>query len=143
MAKRDVNPALEAELRRARQQAVAENSGRLAFCYADYTSTGLGQYAFPKAVMFDVGFVERPFMQYGYTYDGLEDEDDVVVWPRSTGFVWDWDQDSKGLWRSAYVGVCVDTPVAVVPTPSFSLVHHFTFSGLAIKHMPNAWLLED
>lgn len=133
--------ASQLEGRRAHIAQIAENSARLAFVTADFTTTGLGQFAFPQEATFDIEFTERPTMAYGYVYDGLEDEDAVVLWPRSTGFVWDWHRNSRGLYVGAYVGVCVDTPVAVVPTPSFALEHHFSFSGIAIKPVPDYLLV--
>jgi hypothetical protein len=129
------------ELRRAQIAAVAENSARLAFAYGDYNTTGLGQFAFNEQVSFDLAFIERPFMSYGYVYD-FDDNDSVVLYPRATGFVWDWHVNTKGLYVGASVGVCVDTPAVVNPAPSFALEHHFSFAGLAMKVIP-ANLLVD
>lgn len=134
-------PFEELERRRGQLTRTAENSARLAFAYATYTSSGLGQFAYPTEVRFEVAFTERPFMAYGYYY-ALDGDDAVVTWPRSVGFVWDWNQDTKGLYIGASVAVIVDSPVVTVPTPAYALEHYFTFSGVAMKAFP-AYLLDD
>lgn len=117
--------------REAKRQQVAENSGRLAFAYGQSTTTGSGQLVHPEQIDFGCTFVERPMFSYGFVVIETEVafDDDAAYFPASSGFVFEYQQDERGLYIGAHVGVRVDAGDNDV------LEHHFTFQGIAIKDL--------
>lgn len=138
------NPFEALENRRQRIQQVAENSARLASSYATFTSTGWGEFRQTTVTRFNLTFITKPIIAYSYEIDG-----DALVdtrFPRSHGFVYKWQQDSRDYYTGCWVAFVVDTRNPYITTaeldPNYDLVHHFTFTGIALKDLP-AYLLDN
>lgn len=131
----DVNPFVRALDRvRGQQDQTRENSARHCNSYSQLTSHGIGEILHETVIPFDCTFVELPRVAYGCSVDG-----DVLVdgsFPTSVGIVWKWQQDFHDFYLGAYVYFVVTGPADI------DLVHDFTFSGIAIKDLPEH-LLED
>lgn len=124
--------------REAQRRQVAENSARLAFAWAVATTTGQGSMAFDKVLDFGLAFAERPMVSYGFIINNrtdFEDDNDGSnpIVPISSGSVYEWVQDGRGLYIGAYG--CVN----VICDDVIELEHHFGFSGLAIKDIGSGW----
>lgn len=144
----------ERERERWRDQ-INENSARLAYSWGETTTKGSGGLAYGEHIKFDITFLERPFMSYGYVItklgkralstggggstnaraaadEGRDEEEadisDLVDLPQSTGFVYRWVQDAKDYYVGAHVGVVVESA-----SDNDELEHHFTFMGNAMK----------
>lgn len=132
------------ELRRREDSRHAENRARLALAFAEFDSTGQGAVEFGEMADFGVTFLEKPSVSTGVEIDidalaellELDDDEDVPL-PHVTSFVTDWDLDDKGFYVGAYVAAAVSfaDPLISVEVP-VSVVHHFTFAGVAIKDIP-------
>lgn len=117
-----------------REEQIRENSARHATSYAQVTTHGAGEILVATVVPFDCTFVETPRVAYGFSIDG----DDLVdgLFPISCGAVWKWQQDHREYFLGAYVYFVVNGAT------DLDLVHDFTFTGIAIKDLPEH-LLED
>lgn len=143
------NPWLDMEKRRSEVNRHGENTPRLAQAWATWRTQGWGETAFPKCHNFDLTFAERPFVSYSNVIlrNSLDastyDVDDVLVdtrFPRCFGGVYQWRQTSRGFYTGAWCYVVVETASAFVaalyPEPGYTIQHHFTFSGIGIKELP-------
>lgn len=130
-----VNPLVEAlEAHRGRLEQVRENSARQAQSFATLTTHGSGETQHATVVPFDCTFIEEPFVAYGFSLDG-----DTLVdgfFPTSSGGVWKWQQDRRGFYLGAWVFFVVNG------SSTYDLQHSFTFSGIAIKDLPD-YLMDD
>lgn len=152
------NPWIDFERRRGDVNRHGENSPRLAQAWADYTTTGWGEVAFPDCFDFNLTFAERPFVSYSYkvirhqlspdTYPELVD--DVLVdtrFPRCHGGVYDWQMNSRGFYIGAWMFVTIQTQdpwiTTTYPDPNYVIQHHFTFAAMGIKDLPDYQVDED
>lgn len=128
------------EERRGYLSAVAENTGRHVILSGTFTSTGNGEILNPDPFRFGVQLVSKPNVSYAYEVDG----DALVdsVWPRCWGGIYDWETTDQGLYTGANAFVVVDAShifdgnfsVEGSPaTPLYTITHHFTFNGIALK----------
>lgn len=140
------SPHIAQTVRRQQINQVAENSARQANAWAAFVTTGWGEVAFPDCYEFDLTFAEQPFVAYScwVQRNALADEDEILVptrFPRCTGGVWGWKQNSRGFYTGAWCYVTVDTQspfiVTVEADPTYTIQHHFTFDGLGIKDLPD------
>lgn len=106
------------------REQVAENSARLAFAWGTSTTTGPGAQVHEKSIDFGLTFVEKPMFAYGFV---AIDVDFETYFPQSVGFVTGWEQDARGLYIGAHVGVNVLTSAGDI------LEHHFSFIGTGMK----------
>jgi hypothetical protein len=135
------NPWRALQAHEARVRQVVGNSARLATAVGFIDTNGWGEFQNEDVIEFGVTYIEEPAMSYGYAIDG----DDLVDlrFPRAWGGVYAWDRDTRGFYTGAYVFLIVDTKsvedIADVPTeiPSYHLNHYFTFSGIAMKTLPD------
>jgi hypothetical protein len=87
-----------------------------------------------------VRFIDKPYVAYSFDVD---DTTDVVDsrYPRACGFIYRWQIDSRGFYTGAYMAVTVDDQssfiTAVGDSPNYLLHHHFSFSGIAMKSVPD------
>lgn len=132
------------EMHRSRVEQSAENSARLAWSVARVTSTGWGEFVMPAVVEFEVTFLEQPVVSYGYALNN-----DVLVatrYPRSCGFVERWQTNAKGFYTGCWIGLVVETRTTNIDTlaaePNYTLDHHFTFTGVAYKDLPQTLLMD-
>lgn len=86
-AMRDIATAQE-QLRATREQ-VSENGARLAWHYAQFTTTGEGYTAVQTPVMFDCIFAETPAVTMGLTLDSPS-KDTTLRYPMCNVGVWKW-----------------------------------------------------
>ena len=160
-----VDPGFQAqEQRRGFLEATRENSARYASAYVSYQTTGWGEFLSPDCQRFTTTFVKRPSVAHSLSIDG----DDLVDtrYPRVTAGVHKWLQDERGFYIGAWLFFVVETfglqtqPTYVMPTdsdgavgtvampypaaadPNYTIIHDFTFTGVAMKAIP-AYLLED
>lgn len=160
-----VQPGFQAlEQRRAQLQQVAENSARYASSYVTFTTTGWGEFLSPECQYFTTTFVERPSVSHGFSVDG----DKLIEgrFPRVTAGVHKWLQDENGFYTGAWLFFVVETmglqwqdiyvmPTAadgkvgtvhmktpIPPDPNYTLIHDFTFTGVAMKSLPTKGLSE-
>ena len=136
------------EVRRAEIDRHRENSARLASAFAKFETTGQGFVEFKDVIDFGCTFTEEPYPAYGSRVDleALEDllQQEAVVdkapppVPITSGVVTEWDQDDKGYYIGAWVGVRVFFPYedAVPLDLDVPAEHYFTFTGVAIKDVP-------
>lgn len=106
---------------------VAENSARLAFAWGTSTTTGPGAEVHDKSITFQLTFVEKPMFAYGFVVVSSADDFAAGIFPQSAGFVTGWEQDARGLYIGAHVGVNVLAQALDV------LEHHFSFIGTGMK----------
>ena len=160
-----VDPGFQAqEQRRGQVEAIRENSARYASSYVSYQTTGWGEFLAPDCQRFTTTFVKRPSVAHACSIDG-----DTLVdgrFPRITAGVHKWLQNDQGFYIGAWLFFVVETfglqsqPTFVMPTdsdgavatvalpyptpadPNYSIIHDFTFTGVAMKAIP-AHLLED
>lgn len=131
---------------RARLDATRENAGRLARSHGTWTTTGSGALVIGKAYRFNVTFVEEPSVEYGMSMPMLPTDgtatpvpqrlEDGSV-PRCTGGVYQFVTGPGGLYYGAHVFFCVDFGNGGTPV-NYTIHHSLTFTGLAIKDLPNA-----
>lgn len=124
------------------QERVRENGARLATVIITVTSEGSGEIKHDGVLPFDCAFTEKPGIGWGMEIDS----DDLVdgFFPRVTAGVHGWQRNAKGQYLGAYVYFTIDLPVGYDPddVPSTSLIHTFTFHGVAMKRVPD-YLLDD
>lgn len=133
------------ETRRGELVRHAENSARLAFAFALVSSTGTGgEIRVEDCQEFGLAFAEKPFVSYGAEVDG-----DLLVdsrFPLARGGVYRWRRNAKGFYTGAWVYVVVSTLDFQIPSteatdPEYTILHHFTFAGVAVKDLPD-YLME-
>lgn len=135
------------EQRRAEIERTKENAARLATASGRYKSTGQGSIEFDRRIKFGVTFVTKPIVNYGCEID-LDDLDDRLdndynengtpPMPLCTGYVTDWEQNARGFYIGAFVGVRVYYPPEDLVPADFTvgIIHHFHFSTVAMKDVP-------
>lgn len=117
-----------------------ENSSRVASAHCFTTSTGWGELTYADCFVFGVRFIAKPFVAYGFDLDAAID---LVPtrYPRCSGFVYRWQVDSSGLYTGAWLAVTVDDQSPFITTaalsPNYVLNHAFTFTGIAMKAVPD------
>lgn len=136
----------EMERRRGEIERHRENGARLAQEFHKFESNGQGFIEFADAAVFDITFIEEPFVTYGAQMDLdaladlllLEPNEAPSAIPMTTGIVTEWDQDNRGFYVGAWVGARVYFPSGdLIATDLDVLVnHHFTFTGIGIKDVP-------
>lgn len=129
-----VNPLVSSlNQNQRRQEQVRENSSRQAWSYATLKTTGTGEVLHKTVVPFDCTFIERPRVAYGFHMDG-----DALIpglYPVCSAGVWKWQQDRREFYVGAYIFFVVDGD------DSYDIIHDFTFSGIAMKDIPD-YLME-
>lgn len=134
--------------REAWSHQTGENSARGAWAWGTVTSKGWGEFAIKKVIDFGLTFVTDPIVSYGWV---LGDDDKLVDgrFPRVDGGVTRWRKDKRGFYTGAYVMITVATvDPMIMPTtdvssdPGYSIEHHFTFYGTALKDI-NADMFKD
>lgn len=140
-----MNSWLDMEKRRSEVNRHGENSPRLAQAWATFRTTGWGEKAFADCYEFDLTFAERPYVSYGSVVlsSTLTDVDEVLIdtrFPRCWGGVFQWKQNARGFYTGAWCYTIVETQtpfiVAQYDEPGYTIQHHFQFSGLGIKDLP-------
>jgi len=136
------------ERRRSQVNQIGENTPRLAQAWATFRTTGWGEKAFEDCYEFDLTFAERPYVQYGMVVlsNGLEGgpaANDVLVdtrFPRCSGGVFQWKVNHRGFYTGAWCFVTVETASPFISAqevePNYVIQHHFQFSAIGIKDMP-------
>lgn len=122
------------DARRQYLDAMRENSSRLATCFVTYTSQGWGEIVLPNVLMFTTTFTERPSVAYGVSV-----QSDTLLpgsYPRVTGGVAKWLRDGQGLYVGAWLWLIVEASSGV----NHTVVHDFTFTGVAFKTIPESLL---
>lgn len=126
------------QARQAAVDAIRENTSRPALCQLSFKSHGWGEFKYPDAAYFTCTFLERPWVSTGVSIDG-----DTLVptrFPRITAGVFKWIQDTRDFYIGAWVFFVVDTQSPYIattdPQPGYDLIHDFTFSGKALKDLP-------
>jgi hypothetical protein len=139
------NPWLEMEKRRSQVNQHGENTPRLAQAWATFRTTGWGEKSFEDCYEFDLTFAERPYVSYGNVIlsSALTDVEEVLIdtrFPRCWGGVFYWKQNARGFYTGAWCYTVVETAspfiVAEYEEPGYTIQHHFQFSGLGIKDLP-------
>lgn len=124
-------------------QRHGENSARLAHAFGQVVTTGWGEFVFEDTIKFDAPYLHKPSVSYGCSLFMQDAAAGLVTgrFPRAGGFVSDWDIDTKGFYRGAWVAVTVETRSPFIQTddPSleyeYILAHDFTFLGVAMKDL--------
>lgn len=139
------SPWLDYEKRRSTVNQIGENSARQANAFATFVTTGWGEVQFPDCYEFDLTFAERPFVSYSYSVikNALVDEDEILVptrFPRAFGGVFGWKQNTHDFYTGAWCFAVVDTQSPYILTaevdPFYTIQHHYTFSAMGIKDLP-------
>jgi hypothetical protein len=138
----------ELERRRGEVERHKENTARLAQEFHKFDTAGQGSMEFADSAKFDITFVEEPYVTFASAIDldawaellGIEDPNVTPPMPVVSGFVTEWDQDHRDFYVGAWLGVSVYFPaVGTITVPAEAmpeLVHHFTFTGIALKDVP-------
>lgn len=124
------------EIRRheAAQRQAGENSARMATCTGFVDSTGLGEAEYDDEIRFGVTYVEEPSVSYGHALSDDGPELEEGLFPRCTGGVSRWRRDTRGFYIGCWPYVVVDAPDGA---PAYVVNHYFTFSGIAMKILPD------
>lgn len=109
-----------------------ENSGRVAFQFYVYETTGTGELVTPEPLMFDTPFFYRPFFSYGHEIIRAPQRD-IFMLPVSSGGILRWVQDPDD--RDWYIGAFMYFRVTRDLQPEQTsqdlhspvVQHHFTF----------------
>lgn len=129
-----VNPIVSnLEQHRGRIEQVRENTARQAYSFAALNTHGQGEILYPTIVPFNCTFIELPKVSTGFSMDG-----DLLIrglYPVVSAGVWKWQQDRRGFYLGAYVFFTISGD------DGYDLTHNFTFSGIALKDLPE-YLLE-
>lgn len=124
------NPVVDAlERRRGYIEQLRQNTSRLAQSYNVVVTTGTGMLKLKTVVTFACTFVEQPYVSYGYVLGSDLIEGD---YPSSSGGVYEYQTDERGFYIGAWVFAVV---TAVEDYPS--ITHNFTFTGIAMKDLPD------
>lgn len=113
----------------ADRDRTADNSGRFATVYAHADTVGAGELLIPDAALFGVRFVSKPGVAYGFEVDPTTPPVSGSF-PHCDGFVAGWATDEMGFYVGAYLGLSPSGGLG------YSLHHTFTFSGVALKSVP-------
>lgn len=134
----NINPWLSMEGHRSRLRQHQENTARLAQSFAEYSTSGWGETRIQTITEFNCTFIERPHVSYGYSVDG-----DTLVdtrFPRCWGGVYRWKTNPRGHYTGAWVFIVAETMSYQLNTdkeePGYDLSHYFTFTGVAMKDLP-------
>jgi len=154
------NPVVETiEAHRGKVEQIRENTARLASAYATYSTEGDGEFLLDEPHLFGCTFTERPIVAYGFSMGDSDNEDQLVIGklPTANGGVRRWVTDVRGFYIGAYVFFTVDTatvarttaptgaedppslfspPDPNAATPLYRVDHDFTFTGIALKDLP-------
>jgi hypothetical protein len=140
-----MNSWLDMEKRRSEVNRHGENTPRLAQAWGTFRTTGWGEKSFEDCYEFDLTFAERPYVSYGFVVleSSLPDIDDKLIdtrFPRCSGGVFEWKQNSRGFYTGAWCFVTVETASPFIQAqyeePGYVIQHHFQFSALGIKDLP-------
>lgn len=113
---------------------VRENSARHAFVYKTFTSLGSGELVFEDVVDFGLWFSEQPMVSYGFALDDTVEQTLIDGdFPMATGGVIAWRRNVRGLYIGATCFAAITGSALTYTTYDYSLVHHFTFSGIGVK----------
>lgn len=133
------------ERQRAEVDRHRENSARLAQEFHKFESNGQGFIEFEDVCPFEITMIEEPFVTYAAAIDldvlgellELEAGEPPPI-PLTTGIVTAWDQDDRGFYTGAWVGVRVYFPSgdAVAADLDVAVQHYFTFTAIGIKDVP-------
>lgn len=124
-----INPVVSAmEQRRGYVEQLRQNTSRLAQSYNFVETVGVGSLVLPEMVTFNCTFVEQPVVGYGCVLESKFVAGDTL--PGSTGGVFQWQTDVRGF----YVGCYVYVVITGAGEPQ--LQHDFTFTGIAMKDLP-------
>lgn len=123
------NPVVQAmEQRRGYIEQLRQNTSRLAQSYNSVTTQGGGGLRLPEVIVFNCTFVEQPVVAHGFVVETPLAEDDF---PAVSAGVYDFQTDSRGYFIGAWVYV------KVVVQDDYPRIHHdFTFTGIAMKDLP-------
>lgn len=124
------NPYIGAmETRRGHIEQLRQNTSRQATSFNTAISEGSGMMRLADTMEFFCTFIHQPTVSYGYSVlNGGLDDDDM---PASTGGVFRWKRDTRGFYVSCNVFVVVTS------AKDFTLQHDFTFTGIAMKALPD------
>lgn len=130
-----MNDAWQAmEGHRARVAQVDENSARLAWVLAEYTTTGTGQLVEEKVFDFDLAFIERPIFNFGASLgDDVDVPDTLADLPVCRATVYDW-RVADGLYTGAYCYFTVSAGASVVAA-NLTVIFGLTWVGVASKNI--------
>lgn len=124
----------------ARVQQANENGARHASSYTMIDSNGSGELLHPEVVEFDCTFIQEPIVAHGWALDG----DELVKgsYPRVSAGVFRWRTNRRGHYTGAWLFFTVDVPGDLVDPETgnafgYSINHYFTFSGVAMKDLPD------
>lgn len=121
---------------RARQEQVRQNSGRLARHALTYTTHGYGDVLIPNPIRFDCLFISEPSVVTGFAVASPRIK--AGEFPLVSAGVYDWDTDSNGMYRGAYIFMSIDTNKgASNKSPLYEIHHHFVFETIALKQLPD------
>lgn len=124
-----------------------ENQARLAVSYADYVTTGWGEFEPDYSFDFNCIFVDQPFVSEGTRVD---EKTPLVAqqFPTCKVGVSRWRQDADGNYTGAWLWFKVMQIEYQVWRYSFPeeyayyrIFHHVRFEGVALKALP-AWVLD-
>jgi hypothetical protein len=154
------NPIVGAfEQHRGKVEQTRENTARLAQSFGSFETRGDGEFILSEAHLFGCTFTERPVVSYGYS---LTEESEPPLFgrlPQCVGGVSLWITNPKGFYVGAYTFFVVNcqtvltttpppegedpppVPPADQPTPIYIIEHDMTFTGIALKDLPD-YLLE-
>ena len=124
------NPLVEAmEGHRAHREQIRENSSRQAWSWGSVSTHGYGAIQHATVVPFNCTFIDMPKIATGFSMDG-----DTLIdgaFPTVTAGVWKWQQDYREFYVGAYVFF------VITGDAGYDLIHDFTFSGIALKDLPD------
>lgn len=123
------NPVVDAlEQRRGYVEQLRQNTSRLAQSYNSVTTQGNGMLRLPTIMRFHCTFIEQPVVSYGFVLKSPLLEKD---YPTSSGGVYTFQVDKRGFYLGAYCYVVVNS------VDDYPEIHHdFTFTGIAMKDLP-------
>lgn len=128
----------------ARARRHAENKGRLAGVYAQFTTTGGGVVEIEDAIDFGLTYIEKPWLSYGHEIDphdvrdalDLDEDDPIPALPSVTCYVTDWEQDENDCYTGAWIAIAVYLPPGIEAAVEVPIMHYVSFHATAIKTMP-------
>ena len=136
------NPLQSQDDQRSLIAQTRENSTRFGEAFAFFDTTGWGETAFEECYVFDMTFIQPPFVSYSFSVE-LEENDDPLVdgrFPRCSGGIYKWKRDKRGFYVGAWCLVTVETQSPFILTtevePNYPLRHYFRFCGKAMKDLP-------
>jgi hypothetical protein len=137
---------IRADSRDLWEQQTFGNSARHCFVSKVYETLYYGEIVFAEVVDFGVVFTERPVIGYGvgqtenatqeFTDVNFHTEFEEGYFPRCSGGVHHWRKNDRGFYIGAQVYAVVDPYPGSSPSYYYALDHHFTFSGIASKIIP-------